>query len=365
MASRKLDLIVERINEQNQLDEEQILKETQINSRLVNILNKNRENLHFKNDFRERRVQEGRIRNELMKLEKVSTAKEQRGNTVDTKMNTYSHQNFLLNPKNKKNIFNYIDNLNFVLDKNNEYRYNYHRDMINNMNFYNFSRKRYFTKIYDKFYNVNNDKKWMSNDIIFFLNRAVQDEIKEDNDFKEANKHERYQNYIRNRNSDILLFNKNFNSKLLEAKTRYNDFYIEKDDILLKRVNDVREGKYDYFDDINRDYYHKPGMSKEEVKRRHKIEDIKKKNREERIKKLEEERRQKMQNILEKESAKFKYANKKEDMFITNQKNAQIGTVLNKEDLGKKAKEVELRNDRIFKNQTVYKKGIYEMPQTY
>ena len=365
MASRKLDLIVERINEQNQLDEEQILKETQINSRLVNVLNKNRENLHFKNDFRERRVQEGRIRNELMKLEKVSTAKEQRGNTVDTKMNTYSHQNFLLNPKNKKNIFNYIDNLNFVLDKNNEYRYNYHRDMINNMNFYNFSKKRYFTNIYDKFYNVNNDKKWMSNDIIFFLNRAVQDEIKEDNDFKEANKHDRYQNYIKNRNSDMLLYNKNFNSKLLEAKTRYNDFYIEKDDILLKRVNDVREGKYDYFDDINRDYYHKPGMSKEEVKRRHKIEDIKKKNREEKIKKLEEERRQKMQNILEKESAKFKYANKKEDMFITNQKNAQIGTVLNKEDLAKKAKEVELRNDRIFKNQTVYKKGIYEMPQAY
>ncbi|MBO6244215.1 MAG: InlB B-repeat-containing protein, partial [Clostridia bacterium] len=47
-------------------------------------------------------------------------------------------------------------------------------------------------------------------------------------------------------------------------------FYIEKDDILLKRVNDVREGKYDYFDDVDRDYYHKAGMSKEEIKRRHK-----------------------------------------------------------------------------------------------
>ena len=84
------------------------------NSRLVNIWNKNRESLYYKNDFRERRFQDGRIRNELMKLDKVSTAKEQRGNTVDTKMNTYPHQNYLLNPKNKKNIFNYIDNLNFV-----------------------------------------------------------------------------------------------------------------------------------------------------------------------------------------------------------------------------------------------------------
>ena len=295
----------------------------------------------------------------------MSTAKEQRGNTADSKMNTYRHQNFLLNPKNKKNIFNYIDNLNFVLDKNNEYRHNYHRDMLNNMNFYNFSKKRYFAHIYDKFYNVNNDKKWMSNDIIFFLSRAVNDEIKEDIDYKEANKLERYQNYLRNRNSDISLYNKNNNSKLLDAKTRYNDFYIERDDILLKRINDVREGKYDYFDDVNRDYYHKPAMSTEEINRRHKMEDNKKKKREERIKMLEEERRQKAQNILEKESAKFKYANKKEDMFITNQKNAQIGTVLNKEDLAKKAKEVEMRNDRIFKNQTVYKKGIYEMPKAY
>ena len=365
MASRKLDLIVERINDQNELDENQILKETKINSRLVNIWNKNRESLYYKNDFRERRFQDGRIRNELMKLDKVSTSKEQRGNTVDTKMNTYPHQNYLLNPKNKKNIFNYIDNLNFVLDKNNEYRYNYHKGMINSMNFYNFSKKRYFSNIYDKFYNINNDKKWMSNDIIFFLNRAVQDEIKEDKDYKEANKHDRYQNYLKNRNNDIMSFNQNFNNKLIEAKTRYNDFYIEKDDILLKRVNDVREGKYDYFDDVNRDYYHKAGMSKEEIKQRHKFEDNKRKKREERIKMIEDERKQKVQNILEKESAKFRFANRKEDICSNNQKNAQIGTVLNKEDLQKKAKEVELRNDRIFKNQTVYKKGIYEMPSTY
>ena len=365
MASRKLDLIVDKINEQNELDEEQIIKETQINTRLVNIWNKNRESLHYKNDFRERRFQDGRIRNELMKLEKVTTAKEQRGNTLDTKMNTFPHQNYLLNPKNKKNIFNYIDNLNFILDKNNEYRYNYHKDMINNINFYNFSKKRYFNNIYDKFYNVNNDKKFMSNDIIFFLDRAVHDEIKEDIDYKEANKHDRYQNYIQNRNNDIIEFNKNFNIRLIEAKTRYNDFYIDKDDILLKRVYDVREGKYDYFDDIDRDYYHKPGMSKDELRRRHKIEDNKKKKREEKIKKLEEQRRQKMQSILEKENIKFKNANKKEDMFLTNQRNAQIGTLLNKEDLAKKAKEVELRNDRIFKNQTVYKKGIYEMPKTF
>ena len=42
-------------------------------------------------------------------------------------MNTYTNKNHLLNPKNKKNIFNYIDNLNFALDKSNEYRYNSQR----------------------------------------------------------------------------------------------------------------------------------------------------------------------------------------------------------------------------------------------
>ena len=112
MTSRKLDLVVERINEQNELDAKYLLKETQINTRLVDHLNNNRENLHTKTNFRERRFQDGRIRNELMRLDKVTTAKNQRGNTVDTYMNTYKSQNFLLNPKNKDNIFNYIDNLN-------------------------------------------------------------------------------------------------------------------------------------------------------------------------------------------------------------------------------------------------------------
>ena len=39
-------------------------------------------------------------------------------------------------------------------------------------------------------------------------------------------------------------------------------------------------------------------------------------------------------------------------------KNAELETEKIREDLEKKAKEVEIRNDRIFKNQTVYKKGI-------
>ena len=52
MASRKLDLVVDRINEQNDLDEKQIINETKINSRLVNHWNKGREELYYKNDFR-------------------------------------------------------------------------------------------------------------------------------------------------------------------------------------------------------------------------------------------------------------------------------------------------------------------------
>ena len=95
---------------------------------------------------------------------------------------------------------------------------------------------------------------------------------------------------------------------------------------MLKRVNDVREGRYDYFDEPTRDYYHKPGMPKEEIKKKHKIEENKKKKREEKMKMIEDERRKKMQDILEKETAKFKFANKKEDIVTASQKNIQIGT---------------------------------------
>ena len=99
MTSRKLDLVVERIKEQNELDADYLLKETKINTRLVNHLNNDRENLHMKTNFRERRFQDGTFRNELMRLNKVTTPKNQRGNTIDTKMNTYKNTNFLLSPK--------------------------------------------------------------------------------------------------------------------------------------------------------------------------------------------------------------------------------------------------------------------------
>ena len=364
MTSRKLDLVVERINEQNELDAKYLLKETQINTRLVDHLNNNRENLHTKTNFRERRFQDGRIRNELMRLDKVTTAKNQRGNTVDTYMNTYKSQNFLLNPKNKDNIFNYIDNLNYILDKNDEYRYNYHKTMLDNMNFYNFHKDRYHANIYDKFYNNNNDRKWMSNDLLFFLNRAVNDEVKEDKDFREAHKLDRYMTYLKNKKNDKLYYSQNLLNKQIEAKTRYNDYFLDKDELLIKKVNDLREGKGDNYNEDERDYYHKIIFDKNDLNRKHKLEEDKRKKRENKVKILEDERRQKIQGILEKENNKFKFANKKENNSMVNKKNAQIETVKNREDLEKKAKEVEMRNDRIFKNQTVYKKGIYEMPFT-
>ena len=40
MTSRKLDLVVDRIDEQNYLDEKYLLKDSQIKTRFVDILNK-------------------------------------------------------------------------------------------------------------------------------------------------------------------------------------------------------------------------------------------------------------------------------------------------------------------------------------
>ncbi len=362
MTSRKLDLVVERINEQNELDTKYLFKDIQVNTRLVDHLNKDRESLHAKTDFREHRFNNGLIRNELMRLDKVTTAKNQRGNTVDTKMNTYRSTNFLLNPKNKDNIFNYIDNLNYVLDKHENYRYNYHRTMLNNMNFYNFNKDRYFANIFDKFYNNNNDKRWMSNDIIFFLNRAVNDEVKEDKDFREANKLDRYMTYLKNKEQDNLSYSQNLLNKHIEAKNKYNNYFLERDDELIKRVNDLRNGNIDDYN--QQDYHHKIVINKEELDKRHKKEEEKKKRWENQIKILEEERKQKVQNILEKENNKFRFANNKEDICLMRRKNAQIGTVKDRQDIENKAKEVEIRNDRKFKNETVYKKGMYEMPFT-
>ena len=364
MASRRLDLVVNRINEQNKLDEKYLLKERKINSRYIDILNRNRENLYIKRELRERRFQEGRIRNELMRLNKVKTTKEERGNTTDTKINTYSRQNIRLYPKHKDNIFNYIDNLNYVLDRHNDYRYKCNNSIIKSMDFDNFHKDRYFANIFDKFYNINNDKKWLSNDIVFYLNRAVDDEVKEDKDFKEANKLNRYMDYLRNKQKEKMEYNKNLMNKQINAKTKYNDYFLGKDELLIKRVNNLRERKIDSYNEEDREHYHKSAINKDELDRKYQKEEKRRKNWENKLKMLEDERKRKVQNILEKENNYFRLANKKENIFLMNKKNAVIESVKEKEDIEKKAKEVELRNDRIYKNQTVYKKGIYEMPFT-
>ena len=364
MTSRKLDLVVDRIDEQNYLDEKQLIKDRQTRTRFVDLLNKSRERLHSKTNFRERRFQDGLLRNEFMRLNKVMTTKNQRGNTVDTKMNTYRSQNFLLNPKNKDNIYNYIDNLNYVLDKHEDYRDNYHKTILNTIDFYNFSKDRYYANIFDRFYNNNNDKKWMSKDILFFLNRSVNDELKEDKDFKEALKLNRYENYLKNKRKENLSYSQNFLNKHIMAKNKYNEFYLERDDLLLQQANELKNGSIDNYNEKERDYYHKNIMNKDELDRKHKIEDEKKKKWEQQVKMMEDERRQRAINILEKEICKFRFANNKENNYIISQKHALIKTVKDKEDIQNKAKEAEIRNDRIFKNQTVYKKGIYEMPST-
>ena len=348
MTSRKLDLVAERINKQNELDKKYFLKEAQTNARLVSLLNKNRENLYTKRNLRENRFQDGLKRNELLRLNKVTTTKNQRGNTVDTKMNTYKSQNFLLNHKNKDNIFNYMDNLNYVLDKHNDHRYKYHNSIFKSMDFNNFQKDRYYANIFDNFYNVNNDKRWLSNNIVFYLRRAVDDEVKEDKDFREANKLNRYMNYLRNKENENLEYNNNLMNKRINAKT----------------MNDLREGKIDSYNEEDKDYHNKSVISKDELDRRYQKEEKRRKNWENKVKMLEEERKQKIQDILEKENNYFRLANKKENLCLMNKKNALIESVKEKEDIEKKAKEVELRNDRIYKNQTVYKKGIYEMPFT-
>jgi hypothetical protein len=232
------------------------------------------------------------------------------------------------------------------------------------MDFKNFHKDRYYANIFDRFYNVNNDKKWISNDIVFYLSRAVDDEVKEDKDFREANKLNRYMNYLRNKENENLEYNNNLMNKRINAKTKFNDYFLGKDDLLIRRMNDLREGKIDNYNEQDRDYYHKIIIDKEELNRRHKIEDKKRKKRVSKIKKMEEERRQKMQKIMEKGIKKFIFANQKEDNSAINKRNAQIETLKDKEYLVNKVKETELRNDRILKGQTVYKKGIYEIPET-
>ena len=363
--SRKIDLMLKRIQEQNYLDQKILSREAKINANLVNHLNKQREELHNKTERRERRFQEGRIRNELARLGKSTIIdNNKRRHTFDSKINTYKSMNYLLYPTNKNNIFTHINNYNYVFDKKENYRKDFNNNIINKTNgntnrLYNFQRKKYFADIFDNLYNQNNDKKFLSNDIIFFLNRAVSDEIKENKDYQEALKYERYMNYLKNKNNSHDEMNTIYTNKHIDAKTRYNDYFLDQDDLLNKKVNDLRVGK------IENDDPFKTIPMDENKKRIILKEKLWKKNRDEKMKKINEENQKKYNAILAKETNKFIIANNKENNCLMNKNNAMLGSVFYKENMEQKAKEAQIRYDRVFKGDTVYKKGEYEMPDTH
>ena len=369
MMSRKIDLMLKRIQEQNDLDQKYLSREAKINSNLVQHLTKQREDLHNKTEQRERRIQEGKIRNELARLGKTTLVDNgnKRRHTFDSKMNTFTSMDYLLYPSNKNNIYTHINNYNYVFDKKENYRKDYNNGIINktwtndNSNIksmYNFQKKKYFADIFDNLYNQNNDKKFLSNDILFFLNRAVSDELKENKDYEDAIKYEKYMNYLKNKNDNLNEIKTAYTNKHIDAKTKYNDFYLDQDDLLNKKVNDLREGKNDgeFYKTLPRSENEKKSLLKEKMW---------KKKRDEKMKKINEENLKKYNAILLKETNKFNFANKKEDDCLINKKNAMLGSLYYKENMEQKAKEAEIRNDRVFKAQTVYKKGEYEMQDTH
>lgn len=355
MTSRNLDLAIKRVKNQNELDFKYLLNEKKIKRRLVNHLNSQRVSLHSKTNIREKRFNNAEIRHEFMKLDRIITPKILREKTIDLQRNTYKHQNDLLNHNSKDNIYNYLNNSNYVFDRNEEDYLSYHKNMMKNMSFHNLHKKRYLAHIFDKFYNNNNDKKWINKDILFFLKRAVKDEIKEDKDYEEAKKFEKYMIYLKNKNKHILKNKRGFLNRLIEAKTRYNDYFLDMDNLLIQKVNKLRKGTEENF-------YHKKRKKLEDLSKKKIIEEDKRKSREKRMEKIKDEWKKKMEGILEKENIKFRFANLKENHTMFLGENARNESIKNKEDIENKAKEVQIRSDRILKNQTVYKKRVYEMP---
>ena len=196
MDTRLLNLISEREIAKNQLEVKLILKRAKTNNKIIESRNKAREEMHRKFKERENRLEIARIKNELMRLDRINKIK---------------NKQMSRDVKNIKNKFHQIsqnDNIN-----NNYYNFNKSNnendELVNTNKISNFSsyRRQNLNNLKNKFYDKNYSLKCNS-DMITELNKLNGFIFTQNNSNRSKN----------NVNS--------FNYYNDEKNIKYNDYYL-------------------------------------------------------------------------------------------------------------------------------------------
>ena len=353
MSLRRINLMLETIKRQNKYD----YKIEKDKERIKNNIKKFRDNLNQNRIIKtERKNENVKKNNKILKTENYITK-----NPIES----IEFNNKPLIPIEKDNVYNYINNYNFdrykVLYNNERNRLKISKSVNFKLSNYSINKRLYMDNIKNIFYakNLENQKKTKQ---IFEDFKKSNFDLRNRMNLERAKKYDNFMNYISNKEYQNEIYNEKLNNKRLLAKDKYDEYLHKKDNLILKRIRDIRLGRienaisnsYNNINTINNKIKDKLSINKEK-KNKANI----KKLYEENIIKLNEEKENNIREILDNENKHFFKAKSKIAMINDYRNKSLLNSVNNNKNIENMLKEAQILYERNYKNEVIYKKGNF------
>ena len=353
MSLRRINLMLETIKRQNKYD----YKIEKDKERIKNNIKKYRDNLNQNRIIKtERKNENVKKNNKILKTENYITK-----NPIES----IEFNNRALIPIEKDNVYNYINNYNFdrykVLYNNERNRLKISKSVNFKLSNYSINKRLYMDNIKNIFYakNLENQKKTKQ---IFEDFKKSNFDLRNRMNLERAKKYDNFMNYISNKEYQNEIYNEKLNNKRLLAKDKYDEYLHKKDNLILKRIRDIRLGRienaisnsYNNINTINNKIKDKLSINKEK-KNKANI----KKLYEENIIKLNEEKENNIREILDNENKHFFKAKSKIAMINDYRNKSLLNSVNNNKNIENILKEAQILYERNYKNEVIYKKGNF------
>ena len=325
MTSRKIDLMITAIKNQNDYDFKELEEKERINKNIHNYKNKiikkvRREIINHTNDI-------------------INTNNNDDFLTKDP-LESIEYNSKPLIPVIKDDIYNYINKYNFnrkpMLNKNWRNRIKINKSMDAKLNIYTLNKNKYIDDIKKKF-SQRNDLNRKKTKMILEQIKQSNNELKKEIILKQAKQFNNFINYLKKKNLDYKKYNEVLNNKIKLAKDRYNIN-------ITKKLKTIKTSLFN----------NKKKLNNKNIKTIN-IEDIKRKlflNKQ----KIKENNEKNKEKIIEKENKYFLKAKNKEDKINEGKINALIKEKNNIKQNELKLTEAKQIIDKILKKEIIYKK---------
>ena len=364
MSSRSIDLMMEEIQKQNRYDFKIEEDKERIRRNIKAYKDKIKQEKNLKEEILLKRREEVLKRNQITNSNKINEI--MANHKTKDPLESIDYNSKPLIPVVKDNIYNYINNYNFdrykILFENEENRLKLSKSVNLKISNYTLNKKKKMDSI-KKLFGERNMIAKEKTEHIFKQFKQSNIDLRNKMNLEKAKKYNNFINYLQKKEYDNEIYNDILNNKRILAKEKYDNYFKKKDEQILKRIKELKNGKLD--NDYSEPYKRAKTLNDNNEKKMN-VNSIKsfgtidvkkmKKFHDENLVKLNLEKENNIREILDKQNRYFEKDKSKRNIFDENKKNMILNKVNNNIDIENKLNDAKLKYDRDYKSEIIYKK---------